>query len=233
MITANFPRPRGRTRAKVMHSGNINILIACEESQAETIAFLRRGFNVYSCDIQPCRKGGLPSRHICEDVTPFLNGKNAFHTMDGTYHFVERWHMIIAHPPCTYLCNVSAVQLVKHGIVDTHRLQLMQQARHFFFKCLNAKADYIAVENPVPMRRALLPRPSCYIQPSWFGAAYTKKTLYWLKGLPPIMAEIVHPSPKCYVMCHTGKYRSRTLPQVAEALARQWGDFIIQQLGGA
>lgn len=232
MIPAIFPRPRGRARAKVVLPGSVNVLIACEESQAETIAFLERGFNVFSCDIQPCRKGGIPSRHICEDVTPYLNGKCAFHTMDGTYHFVERWHMIIAHPPCTYLCKVSAVQLVKQGIIDSQRLQLMQQARDFFLKCLDAKADFLAVENPIPMRRARLPRPDCYIQPSWFGVKYTKKTLYWLKGLPPIMAEIVHPNPKCYVTASRGKYRSRTFPQVAEALAKQWGAYILQQLEG-
>lgn len=232
MIPAIFPRPRGRARAKVVRPDSVNVLIACEESQAETIAFLNRGFNVFSCDIQPCRKGGIPSRHIWEDVTPYLEGKCAFKTMDGTYHFVDRWHMIIAHPPCTYLSNVSAVQLVKHGVVDANRLRLMQLARDFFFKCLNAKADYIAVENPIPMRRAQLPRPDCYIQPSWFGVKYTKKTLYWLKGLPPIMASIVHPKPKSWVYASSGKYRSRTFPQVAEALAGQWGDFILQQLGG-
>lgn len=32
-----------------------NVLIACEESQAEMMAFLDRGFNVYSCDIQKAR----------------------------------------------------------------------------------------------------------------------------------------------------------------------------------
>ena len=33
---------------------DINILIACEESQRETIAFRNLGFNAYSCDLQMC-----------------------------------------------------------------------------------------------------------------------------------------------------------------------------------
>lgn len=35
----------------------INVLIACEESQTEMMAFRSRGFNAYSCDIQKPRRG--------------------------------------------------------------------------------------------------------------------------------------------------------------------------------
>lgn len=34
---------------------HINVLIACEESQAECQAFRALGFNAYSCDIQKSR----------------------------------------------------------------------------------------------------------------------------------------------------------------------------------
>ena len=88
----------------------------------------------------------------------------------------------------------------------------------------------MAVENPLPLRIAQLPPPSCYIDPSWFGVKYTKKTLYWLRNLPPIMAGAVNPDAKCYVTASRGKYRSRTFPQVAAALASQWGEYVCKEL---
>ena len=39
---------------------DINVLIACEESQAECQAFRDLGFNAYSCDIQRCRPTANP-----------------------------------------------------------------------------------------------------------------------------------------------------------------------------
>lgn len=105
----------------------------------------------------------------------------------------------------------------------------MVQGAKFFRRCLNAKADYVAVENPIPMRRANLPKPDFFIQPSWFGVKYTKKTLYWVRNLPPIMAEIEYPNPKEFVRSSRGKYRSRTFPEVARAIARQWGSYILDE----
>lgn len=204
----------------------INVLIACEESQAECIAFRNRGFNAYSCDIQPCRKKGHPEWHIQDDVTPLLQGVSQFRTMDGKQHKLSKWHLIIAHPPCTYLCRVSSVQLVHNGIIDSERYKKMQLAAQFFYKCYQAQADHVAVENPIPMKRADLPPPDCYIQPYWYGVKYSKKTLYWLKNLPPLMPEIINPNHKDFVRASRGKYRSRTFPEIANAIARQWGDFI-------
>ena len=210
---------------------HLNVLIACEESQAECDAFRRAGHNAFSCDIQPCRRGGHPEWHIRGDVTPFLQGTTQFRTMDGRYHHLSRWHLIIAHPPCTYLCKVSSVQLVKGGVVDPDRFAKMIQAREFFFRCLQADAPFVAVENPLPMARADLPKPSCFIQPFWFGEPYSKKTLYWTKGLPPLMADAQAVDIKQYCRSSRGKYRSRTFPKVAEAIARQWGDWCTGELG--
>ena len=54
----------------------LNVLIACEESQAECMAFRNLGHNAFSCDLQPCRKGGQPEWHIKDDVRP--NGRIIF-----------------------------------------------------------------------------------------------------------------------------------------------------------
>lgn len=206
------------------------VLIACEESQAECKAFRDLGHIAYSCDIQPCRPTGNPYWHIQADVTNLLHGDTAFRVQAGFLRCVPGWDLIIAHPPCTYLCKVSSVHMVVRGQVNPVRYKQMLQARDFFFTCLNADAPYVAVENPLPMARAQLPRPSCFIHPSWFGVKYTKKTLYWLKNLPPIMPELEHPHPKEFVRASRGKYRSRTFPEVARAIARQWSAYILDDL---
>lgn len=221
----DFSRTRARTCAQ-----QLNILIACEESQAECEAFRRLGHNAYSCDLQQCRPQGHPEWHIIADVRPFLQGKRYFVTQDAQYKRVPRWDLIIAHPPCTYLCKVSSVHIWKDGQLNLERVEKMNEAREFFFECLNAKAPYVAVENPQPMALADLPQPTCYACPSWFGARYTKKTLYWLKNLPPLMAEREYPDAKSFVGSSRGKYRSRTFPQLADAIARQWSAYILNDL---
>ena len=208
----------------------INILIACEESQRECIAFRQRGFNAYSCDIQSC-SGGHPEWHILADVTPFLDGLSFFKTMDRKRHRLKKWHVIIAHPPCTYLCKVSSVQLVHHGIIDQNRLKNMEMAREFFYRCLNAKAQFIAVENPRPMKRANLPKPNAQVSPHNFGNKYSKATYYWLRNLPPLIYGVqLNKKPISFCNRSRGKYRSRTFKEIAEAIALQWGDFVIKEL---
>lgn len=213
-----------------MNPDKINVLIACEESQAECVAFRERGFNAFSCDIQPCKRDGRPEWHIWGNVTELLEGRCRFQTMDGKLHNLAKWDLIIAHPPCTYMCKMGSVHMVKNGIVQQERFEKMMQAREFFIKCLEADAQFVAVENPLPMARAKLPKPDCFIQPYWYGVKYSKKTLYWLKNLPPLMPELINPVFKQYVRSTRGKYRSRTFPQVARAIAKQWGDYVIEQL---
>lgn len=225
----------------LMKKRPLNVLIACEESQTECKAFRALGHNAFSCDIQRCSRHGHPEWHICGDVSPFLAGRTAFYVMTGERHNVGHWDLIIAHPPCTYLCKLSSVQLRKNADcwrftatgwqgVNCDRFEKMQAARAFFLTCLNACAPYVAVENPLPMRMANLPPATCYAAPSWFGVKYTKKTLYWLRNLPPIIGGQQHPTPKSFVNCSRGKYRSRTFPQLADALARQWSAYILDDM---
>lgn len=214
------------------------VLIACEESQAECKAFRELGHEAYSCDVQPCQRKGNPDWHINADVRPFLQGMTTFTTQSGMYVEVPRWDLIVAHPPCTYLCKVGSLHLYKFPdervfvggkaiIVNGDRWRKMQEARLFFLQCLSAKAKYVAVENPCPMALAQLPRPSAFACPSWYGCKYTKKTYYWLKNLPPLFAEYISSDTKCLVSSSRGKYRSRTFPGLAAALAEQWSNFII------
>lgn len=227
-------RPRRRTC--------LNVLIACEESQAECLAFRNLGHNAFSCDIQKCRLN--PDWHIMGDVTPFLKGQTTFTTQSGVQMSVSSWDLIICHPPCTYLCKVSSIHLISRKTdkpqgdgwyysynldawFNAKRYGKLLRARSFFYQCLNAKAPYVAVENPLPMAMAKLPKPSCHVCPSWFGVKYTKKTLYWLRNLPPIIAQVEYPNPKEFVKASRGKYRSRTFQQLANAIAEQWSRYIL------
>lgn len=213
-----------------MKPENINVLIACEESQAECMAFRQLGFNAYSCDIKLCKFRGKIEYHIPADVTPLLDGKTTFMTQDGINHRLKEWHLIIAHPPCTYLCKVGSVHMKINGEVNQWRLEKMNDARRFFLKCLNAMAPYVAVENPLPMAMADLPPADCFAQPYWYGVPYSKKTLYWLRNLPPLMPECEITNVKQFVRSSRGKYRSRTFPEMAMAIARQWGGYVLDQL---
>ena len=221
---------------------HLNVLITCEESQAECQAFRELGHNAYSCDVQMCRPGSNKAWHICGDCRPFLNGTTQFYTQDGKHYHISRWHLIIAHPPCTYLCKVGSQHLYKgklkwvdsqigRVLVNPERYGHLLQAREFFMECLNANAPFVAVENPLPMRLANLPQPSCFVQPFWFGDRWSKKTLYWLRNLPPIMPTIVNPDYKQLVRCSRGKYRSRTSLPLAKAIAQQWSDYVVKELG--
>lgn len=225
--TLTRTRPHAHTTDKTPES--INVLIACECSQVECKAWRALGFNAFSADIQRVRSTWNPEWHILGDVTPLLRGQTTFYTQDGNHHSVPQWHLIIAHPPCTYLCRLSACQLYKGGEINPDRYAKMQLAREFFFECLNAKCNWLAVENPVPLKIAELPQPTTYYCPSWFGVKYTKKTCLWLKNLPPVMPQILYPNPKSFVNRSRGKWRSRTFPQAAEAIARQWSAIIMEQ----
>lgn len=223
----------------------MNVLIACEESQTVCKAFRERGRRAFSCDIQEC-SGGRPEWHILGDVLPILGGCCTVRTMDGKEHRIpDRWDLIIAHPPCTYLTAASAVRLFTAAgkIADLERERKGQDARAFFMACLSADCERIAVENPAPLRWFDLPMYSQIIEPYQFGEPWKKRTCLWLKGLPPLEpTKIVEPL-GLWVGATSGKNkgtgrikttyklksnrdqktRSKTFSGIAAAMAEQWG----------
>lgn len=208
----------------------MKILVACEESQAVCKAFRKKGHEAYSCDLEFC-SGGRPEWHIWADVEPFLNGYCSFRTCDGILHRVERWDMILAFPPCTYLTKAGACNLVKNGEIDKARLDRGYEAARFFLAIYNADCDRIVIENPVPMKRFGLPPCSQCVEPYYFGEPVTKKTYLWLKGVPfvcPTNVVTVYTFETYPLFKNSnGKYRqknrSKTLQGFAEAMALSWG----------
>lgn len=209
----------------------MKILVACEESQRVTIAFRAKGHEAYSCDIEFC-SGGHPAWHIWADVSPLLNGNCTFRTCDGQLHYVEKWDMIIAFPPCTYLSKVGSSNLYRGGKVNEERFIRGQQAAQFFMSIYNADCPKICIENPVPIKVFGLPPQSQEVQPYYFGVPVSKLTYLWFKGLPFLCpTNVIEPQYTFETFPlfknSTGKYRqknrSKTFVEVADAMALSWG----------
>lgn len=210
----------------------INVLVCCEESQTVCKAFLARGFNAFSCDIQQC-SGKRKDRHFQRDCFEILEVPGTFIAEDGTKHYIEKWHLVIAHPPCTYLSKAGALLLfdAEHNIKDFERYQKGLEAKAFFLRFFDLPGvDFIAVENPVPMKIWELPHCTTSIQPYEYGHPYSKLTLFWLFNLPPLLpTDIVMNHVSFVKKRKTKKARSKTFKGVADAMADQWGDWIIKK----
>ena len=194
----------------------MRVLIACEESQRVCIEFRKLGHEAYSCDVQEY-SGGHPEWHIKGDVLPLLK---------------DKWDLMIAHPPCTYLSNAGARFLYPKGILNQQRLDMGLQAKEFFMALYNADIPKICIENPIPSRVFELPAYSQIIQPYFFGDMVQKKTCLWLKNLPKLT--YVEPKEKPQSTKIAGnwfnkggkdrqKNRAKTFMGIAKAMAEQWG----------
>ena len=226
------------------------VLVGCEESQEVCKAFRERGHDAFSCDLQEC-SGGHPEWHIKKDVLEVLNpidhGNNTlpaiwFKTMDGDFHEVEKWDLIIAHPPCTYISTAGACRMYpKKGQIDKERFLKAMDAKYFFLEFLKADCQRICIENPRPLKVVNMPEETQRIQPYEFGEPWSKLTYLWLKGLPLLQSTEFVTDYKPYVSCGTSrnkgnpdksgasrrggaqKVRSHTFPGIAKAMAEQWG----------
>ena len=224
----------------------MNVLVACEESQRVCIAFRERGHNAFSCDIEPC-SGGHPEWHIMQDVIPLLNGRCSFRTMDGIEHSIGgKWDLIIAHPPCTRLCN-SGQRWLYWGD-EEYRLKKkkeQEEAVDFFLKFTKADCPRIAIENPMGIMSSLYRKPDFTYNPYDFeNETECKKTGIWLIGdIQPLKPTRKEPLPKeqrtqgiwkahfgdkklAWNDPETAKLRSKTPDGVAKAMADQWGKLL-------
>lgn len=199
----------------------MNVLIACEESQAVCKAFRIRGHNAYSCDILEC-SGGHPEWHFHQDVLKVIaerggkleNGEE-YYLPDG-----QNWDLMIAHPPCTYL-SVSGARWLYHpddaGLPIEQRRehphhigrrQLQKEAMDFFLEFTKTTIPHWAIENPVGIMNTKYRKADQIVQPFWFGDSASKKTCLWLHNLPLLKpTKMVDPGER--VVLSSGK----TLPK--------------------
>lgn len=211
------------------------ILIACEYSGIVRRAFTARGFDAWSCDLLPAEDGS--NHHYTGDVRNILG--------DG-------WDMmIVAHPPCTRLCN-SGVRWLTTPPPGKTKAQMWAELDEGadLFSCLwNAPIPRVACENPVMHRHAkqriINYKPAAQsVQPWQFGDWQSKRTCLWLRNLPPLVpthATLAHaraalglaPDAAPVARVHRmppgatrAKERSRFFPTIAAAMADQWGKLL-------
>ena len=218
---------------------HIKVLVACEESQRVCGEFRKKGHVAFSCDVISC-SGGHPEWHIKDNVLFYLNGNCWIKTMDGVGTRIDKWDLIIAHPPCTYL-TVSGnrwFNVDKYGDKAKERYKLRNYAIDFFMQFVNAKCEKIAIENPIGVMSTIYRKPDQIIQPYEYGHPYTKQTCLWLKNLPLLKPTKILEKPEggWANQCFTpdGRYggfknfngskeRSKTFEGIAKAMAEQWG----------
>ena len=192
----------------------MRVLVACEESGRVRDAFLAKGHDAISCDLQPTSTPG-----------PHYQG-NVFDLLD------EEWDLMIAHPPCTYLANSGVRWLYNDdGTDNVDRRENVKLAAGFFAALYEQyHIPMVCVENPIPHCHAELPAYTQLIQPWQFGGNYSKATCFWLRGLRPLVPSVLTKPEHIEHACHLEppgpdrqKNRSKTYPGIANAIAAQWG----------
>jgi len=190
----------------------MRVLVACEFSGVVRQAFRDKGHDAWSCDLLPA-----------DDESPYHNQGNVMAILNND------WDLMIAHPPCTYISNMSNCRIKEEG-----RLEKRRNGMEFFFKLVNANIPRIAIENPRGLPEREYRKADQIIQPYHFGHPAQKATCLWLKGLPLLTpTNIIEPYRKWdgkrwrtwvdTCKSHTGKYRSVTFSEIAKAMADQWG----------
>jgi hypothetical protein len=196
------------------------VLIACEYSATVRDAFLAKGHDAWSCDILPT--DGDPSRHIQGDA------------LEVAYR--GGWDLMVGHPPCTYLTYAGAAYWNDPG-----RAAQREDAFALFMALYNAPIPMVALENPRGYPSQAFRHQDQEINPFDFGNPQRKRICLWLKGLPTLAPTLRVPAPpkatyirksgpragKPYnAYFHNGrsaKERARFFPEIAEAMADQWG----------
>ena len=212
------------------------VLIGCERSGVLRRAFIARGFDAWSCDLEPADDAS--NRHI--------RGNLLDHLDDG-------WDLLcVMHPPCTILCNSGGRWLYIGGKRvngrDETRWSELDRAAGFYRACREqGKIARRALENPVMHGHAIeLTRrgPTQFVQPWWFGDPFLKATGFELVNLPRLVPtnRLITPPPGSdqhrkwsRVHRHSGwgkhaearaKARSETFPGMAAAIVDQWGSLL-------
>lgn len=191
----------------------MKVLVACEYSGIVRDAFIARGHDALSCDFLATESIGP---HYQGDVRDIID---------------EGWDLMIAFPPCTYLCS-SGMHWTTRGLRDP---KLTEDALDFVRFLLDAPINKIALENPIGCISTRIRKPDQIINPWQYGHPESKKTCLWLKNLPPLQPT--------NILTKNGKYwdnqtpsgqnrlgpssdrwkiRSKTYKGIAEAMAEQW-----------
>lgn len=218
-------------------AASIRVLIGCEMTGTVRRAFAARGFDAWSVDLQPAEDRS--NRHIVADIRDVLS--------DG-------WDMLaVCHPPCTRLTNSGVRWLTEPppGRTLSEMWAELDEGAALFSACWNAPIRHKAIENPVMHRHAKerivnFRRHAQSVQPWQFGDWETKRTCWWLDELPPLEPDYptldlaraalglpsdAKPEARVHRMppgADRARERSRFFPGMARAMARFWGDVLLE-----
>jgi hypothetical protein len=196
----------------------MRVLVACEYSGVVRDAFRKLGHDAVSCDLLPTE---VPGPHHQGSVLEILG--------DG-------WDLMIAHPPCTYLCS-SGLHWNKRR---PERAIKTQAAAEFVVKLWESDIPRVCIENPVGCLPRFIGPAAQWVQPHQFGHDASKKTGLWMRGLPllrgtqDIAPRMVNGRPRWANQTDSGqnklgpsddrwKLRAKTYQGIADAMANQWG----------
>jgi len=162
-------------------TGRLFVLVVCERSGIVREAFNAfAGVIAYSCDTASAEDGRHDS-HLQMDAFEAIKWR--------------KWDLVIAHPPCTRLCNSGVLRLYKDGKkvngIDPVKWAEMREGARFFRRFFTDYAGPLVVENPVMHGHAMTyvgcdDCPTQTIQPYEFGADASKRTKLWLRGVPAL-----------------------------------------------
>lgn len=197
----------------------MRVLIACEFSGVVRRAFTAIGHDAWSADLLRAEDGS--NHHYTGDVRDILG--------DG-------WDLLmVAHPPCTRLCN-SGVRWLSTPPPGKTAEQMQAELRDgasLFSDLWNAPIARVCVENPVMHKhaKALIrnyAEPAQFVQPWQFGHGETKATGLWLRNLPKLTPTnvVAGREQRIHLMppsANRWRERSRTFQGIADAMAAQWG----------
>lgn len=210
----------------------MRIIVACERSGRVRDAFIGKGHDAVSCDLEPT---DAPGPHIVGDALQAVHSRS--------------WDMLIGFPPCTYLSWVGMANWYDPG-----RAMKRIKAAEFFMQLWESGIGKICLENPRGIMSDIFRPPDMEFHPYFFGDGDMKRTCLWLHNLPPLVYRMqtdlfgeataaAKPKPLgTFRRKKTGKLkyrhfvddinaptfknpqlRSMTFPAVAAAMAEQWG----------
>ena len=206
----------------------MKILIGCETSGTVRNAFIDNGHDAWSCDILPA--DDQTNRHIQDDIRNVLE--------------MEAWDLLmVAHPPCTRLCNSGVRWLHKAppGKTVQEMWEELDEGAALFSDLWNADIPRIAIENPIMHKHAKARienfEPFAQsVQPYEFADSVeaednvSKRTCLWLKNLPLLQktSELTRETARHDIhLASPGpdrwKFRSKFHRGLAQAMAEQWG----------
>lgn len=184
----------------------LRVLFACERSGIGRNARKRYGHDAFSCDLE-------------EEEQSRPDGWDGYYRGDVLELLDDRaytWDMVIAHTPCTYLCNSGVKHMYDSGkklaVGNTwnwnkERWENMNKAADFYaavyHKSKARGVKHIAMENPIMHRYALdalwlrgVPPQTSFVHPWQHGHLEMKTLGFLLEGLPPLVPTLnVGPPP--------------------------------------